>query len=149
MPTLHTRLGLYGGPTSVILGDAPPPLLAVAFALQCEGVPQQFPAAPQEQHLSGGNTGFQLQVQVLDANGQPIDVSAATELELFVKWPGGQIQVVPASFVNNGSDGQVGAALGAGLGGGWGLYFVSAVVMFSNQVLRTQSARLWYGWVCQ
>ncbi|MDD5301484.1 MAG: hypothetical protein PHS14_00130 [Elusimicrobia bacterium] len=149
MPTPQTRLGLYGGPTSIFLGAAPPPVLTVAFALQCAGLPQQFPDAPQERHLDGGNVGFQLQVQVLDADGNVLNLAAATGVELLLTWPGGERQVVPAAFVTNGTDGQVGAALGNGLGGGWGLYWVRARATFSNQVLETQGGRLWYGWVCQ
>jgi hypothetical protein len=144
MPTPQTKLGLYGGPAGVMSGSAPPPILSVAFALQCEGVPQQFPAPPQEQRVSLGNEGFALQVQVLDQNGEPINISAASSLELVIIWPGGQPQVVPAAFVTNGTDGQVGAALGSGLGGGWGLYYVKARVALSNQVLQTQAGRLWY-----
>lgn len=144
------RLGAYGQPLYPLVGAPPPaPLLSVAFALQCEGLPQQFPAVPQEQHLSGGNAGFELQVQVLDADGNPINVAGATALELLVKWPGGEIQVVPASFVTNGTDGQVGAPLEAGLAGGWGLYWVRARVTFPNQVLETLGGRLWSGWAVQ
>jgi hypothetical protein len=151
MPIPQTRLGLYGGPATALPGAAaaPVPILAVAFAMQCDGIPQQFPAAPQERHLSSENTGFGLSVQMLDGNGNPIDVSGAEELELLVKWPGGQVQVVPASFVSNGTDGQIGAALPGGLGGGWGLYWISARAVFPNQVLRTQAGRLWYGWSTQ
>lgn len=149
MPLPQTKLGTYGAVATALVGGAPPPLLTVAFALQCEGLPQQFPAVPQEQHLSAGNVGFQLQVQVLDEDGAAINLAAATALELLVKWPGGAQQVVPAAFVTNGTDGRVGAALGAGLGGGWGLYWVSARVAFANQVLRTQAGRLWYGWAVQ
>lgn len=144
------RLGAYGQPLYPLVG-APPaaPLLTVAFALPAEGVPQQFPAPPQEQRLSGGNTGFQLQVQVLDQNGQPVNLAAATGLALTLRWPGGQEQVVPAQLVTNGTDGLVGAALPGGLGGGWGLYWVGAVASFPNQVVRAGGGRLWYGWLCQ
>jgi hypothetical protein len=144
MPIPQTKAGLYGGPAGIITGSAPPPILSVAFALQCEGVPQQFPAEPQQQRISLGNEGFSLSVQVLDQDGNPINIAAASALSLVVVWPGGQIQVIPAAFVTNGTDGQVGATLGSGLSGGWGLYYVSARVTLANQILQTQSGRLWY-----
>ena len=147
---MTTRLGLYGGPTTTMVGGAaPPPLLSVAFALQCEGIPQQFPAPPQEQNISAGNLGFALSVQVLDGNGNPVNVASATGLSLVVVWPGGQVQIVPAAFVSNGTDGLVGTTLGSGLGGGCGLYWVSAVVALPNQTLRTQAGRLWLGRMAQ
>ncbi len=127
------------------LAAALPPLLTVAYALQCEGLPQQFPAPPQSQNLGRGNSGFALVVQVLDGDGGAIDVSAATGLELLLVWPGGQVQVVPASFYSNGTDGKVAAALAEGLGGGWGLYLAGARVTLANQVLETYYGRLWYG----
>jgi hypothetical protein len=144
------RLGSYGQPLYPLVG-APPvaPLLTAAFSLMCEGVPQQFPAPSQEQRLSGGNTGFALQVQMLDQNGNPLNIAAATGLELMVTWPGGQIQVIPAELVTNGTDGLIGAAIPGGLGGGYGLYWISAIASFPNQILRASGGRLWYGWLCQ
>jgi hypothetical protein len=144
MPIPQTKAGLYGGPAGIITGSAPPPILSVSFALQAEGVPQQFNGTPQSQNLKSGNAGFQLSVQVLDQNGIPINIASASAMELILIWPGGQRQVIPSDFVSNGTDGQVGVSLGGGLGGGWGLYFVSARVEFSNQIIQTRSGQLWY-----
>ena len=83
------------------------------------------------------------------AVGLPLNIAAATGLELTLKWPGGQEQVVPAQFASNGTDGNIGAALPGGLGGGWGLYWVGARAIFPNQVLRAGGGRLWFGWICQ
>ena len=127
-----------------MFGATSSPILSVSFALQCEGVPQQFSAPPQEQVLGLGNEGFELSVQVVDQDGQPVNVAAASTMELVVTWPGGQVQVVPAAFTTNGTDGRVGAAMAAGLGGGWGLYWVTARVVVAGQVLATRAGRLWY-----
>ena len=144
MPIPQTKAGLYGGPAGIVAGIAPPPILTVSFALQCEGCPQQFPAPPQEQRISLGNEGFELSVQVMDQNGDPINISAASEMYMVIVWPGGQPQIVPADFVTNGTDGQVGTSMAGGLSGGWGLYYVSARVIMANQVLQTQAGRIWY-----
>lgn len=140
----QSRMGLYGAPVGIIPPAVPPPVLTVSYELQCEGVPQQFPAVPQEQTLGIGNQGFGLAVTMLDAEGDPIDISNAVQVQLMLVWPGGQPQVIPAAFGSNGTDGVVAATVSAGLGGGYGLYHIYAFAVLRGQVLRTQAGRLWY-----
>ncbi len=150
MPQIYTRLGTYGTASVPLPGNASPaPLLSAAFALQAEGVPQQFPDVPQVQHIASGNAGFALSVQMLDGNGNPLDISAASAVSLVVTWPGGQVQAIPAAFATNGTDGIVAAPIIGGLGGGWGLYWVSAVAVIQNQTIQTQGGQLWIGWLIQ
>jgi hypothetical protein len=145
MAIQQTALGLSGVTRTAAPAGPPPPVLTVSYALQCEGVPQQFPAPPQEQNLAVGNLGFQVAVAMLDAEGNPLNLTGASQVELLIVWPGGQPQVVPAAFLTNGTDGAVAATLPVGFGGGWGLYHVYAFAVVRGQVLRTQAGRLWYG----
>lgn len=142
MPQAQTTLGSYGAPATFRALQGLAPIARADFALQVEGLPQQFPAPPQAQEVALGNAGFQIVVQMLDGDGNPIDVSAAQQLEILLVWPDGSAQSIPAKPLTNGTDGSIAATPGAL--SQWGLYYVFGVAQFANQTLQTLAGQLWY-----
>ena len=102
-----TLLAPWGGPTATS-PDTEIPVSSMNFALSLGGpVSAGFtPVVPVQQcQLFVQGTG--VVVQVLDNNGNPINIRTATTLEILVTRPNGVQVAVPAAFYTNGLDGQM------------------------------------------
>lgn len=60
-----------------------------------------------------GDTGIRLRATIKE-NGSTLDISAATALEMRLRGPDGAIETLTASFVTDGTNGQVEAQTGSG-----------------------------------
>jgi hypothetical protein len=145
---MGSRLGLLGGPTTArSSAAAPAPVVSLAFVLQVAGVPQVFSDSPQAEdsnRIAVGNQGFQIVVRIVDANGNPVDVSASLVQTIVVVWPNGALNAMPAQFLTNGTDGRIAVLVPDGLPP-YGLYGVRGFCKFSNQIVTTRDGRLWVG----
>jgi hypothetical protein len=89
------------GPGVIPVGG---PISTLAFTLPLAGpVPSLLQGAPQACQDSTPNV--QLAVTVVDQDGNPVDLSAATSLQLWVQAPDGTPVPLPAAFGSNGLDG--------------------------------------------
>ena len=105
-----TACGLFMVPA------APPPLLrqrpatVAAFALSVaqtilqEGTEKMDFTQP-DQTCQLGDAGVVLAVQIVDADGNPVDIGAGTGLVVKIGMPDGSTKDFPATFLTNGSDG--------------------------------------------
>lgn len=143
MLTPLTTLGTYGGPA-----PAPPegvvpvtgPVTILAFTLPIAGpVPNIIlPPAPQSCQNSCPNVA--LQVLVVDQDAQPVDLSTATNLQLWLLDPAGIATPVPAAFVSNGMDGLIQFITSAEDLPERGLWQVQAQMSFGANLIATRWA---------
>lgn len=116
------------------------PLVVLAFTLQLGGpVANEIqPPAPQSCQNSCPNVA--LQVQVVDQNGNPVDVSTANALEFFLLAPDGVPQQVAASLLSNGLDGMLQYVTTDEDLEVVGVWQIQAQLTFGSEVLRTRWA---------
>ena len=96
-------LGTWGGPSGAWRF---PIVIPLQFGLQVAGVFQgTFVSTGNFCQIA--NAGIQLIVQFLDANGDPLDISGATSLQIAIQQPDGSQVLKPAAYVTNGIDGQI------------------------------------------
>ena len=96
-------LGSWGGPSRAWTY---PLVIPLQFALQVAGV-FQGTFVSTGNFCQVANAGIQLVVQFLDANGDPLDISGATSLQIAIQQPDGTQVLTAASYVSNGIDGQL------------------------------------------
>ena len=78
--------------------------------------------------------GFAFEAQILDAAGAPVDISAATTLELRLELPDASVVHKTAGFTTDGTDGKVRYVVQSGdldMGGSWRRQFLVAGPTFS------------------
>lgn len=116
------------------------PLVTLAFTLPLAGpVPSDLELdAPQSCQNSVPNVV--LQVTVVDQDEQPIDVSAATSLQFWLRAPDGSPRPVPAAFASNGLDGKIQYVTSAEDLPEAGRWSLQAQLTFQTQVLLTRWA---------
>lgn len=143
-----TTLGLFGGPVSAPGPGVVPvtgPLVTLAFALALAGpVPNTF-EPPVPQSCQNASDNVQLQVLVVDQDGQAIDLSAATGLTFWLLAPDGTPRPVPAAFASNGLDGLLAYVAAASDLVEVGEWRIQAQVAFGLRTLRTRWGRFWVG----
>jgi hypothetical protein len=102
-----TTLAAWGGPIASD-PDTELPVTTMNFALSLAGPvsPNFSPVLPVQQ-CQDYVQGTGVVVQVLDNNGDPINLRSATLLEILLVKPSGTRIVAPATFFTNGLDGQM------------------------------------------
>ena len=96
-------LGSWGGPAGAWRF---PIVIPLQFGLQVAGVFQgTFVSTGNFCQIE--NAGIQLVVQFLDENGDPLNISGATSLQIAIQQPDGTQVLKAASYVTNGIDGQL------------------------------------------
>lgn len=136
--TTLTANGLPGsyppaGPAAVV-----GPVTTLAFVLPLAGPPANIIQPPAPQSCQNSVPNVALQVLVVDQDGQPVDLSTASALQLWLLAPN-QVKVpIPAALVSNGLDGLLAAVTDADTlpqAGTWGL---QAQLQFSIAFLETR-----------
>lgn len=104
---MTTTLGLWGGPVADD-SDTEVPVTLMNFVLSLAGPvsPNFAPVLPVQQ-CQDYVRGTGVVVQVVDNNGNPVNLRSATVLEILLVKPSGTRVVVPATFFTNGMDGQI------------------------------------------
>lgn len=102
-----TTLAAWGGPIASN-PDTEVPLTLMNFALSLAGPvsPNFLPVFPVQQ-CQDYVQGAGVVVQILDNDGNPVNLRSATLLEILLVKPSGTRVAVPATFFTNGLDGQM------------------------------------------
>lgn len=133
---MSTKLATYGVPGtvySVSIAAAPPVYLNLEA--QVIGPNQYFPPAPAYLPRASYNSGIiTIVLQVQDQFGVPISLIGSTNNLLTFELPDLSIQNIPASFLNNGSDGNLTCSLPTSE---FGYYSVYATCYFGAKSLTT------------
>lgn len=141
MLTPVTTLAPHGLP-----GNYPPegltpvigPVVTLAFILPIAGPPANIIQPPQPQTCQNSTPNVALQVQVVDQDGNSIDLSAATGLQLWLLAPDGTKIPVAAEFVSNGMDGLIEAVTDAATLPQVGTWGIQAQLQFGTTILETR-----------
>lgn len=126
-------LGTWGGPGGAWRF---PIVIPLQFALQVAGVFQGTFVETQN-FCQIENAGLQIILTVLDANGQPLDISGATDLVIALQAPDGTQTPFTAQYVTNGIDGQLFYVTTAADLEEAGLWYVQAQVTVGGAMLTT------------
>lgn len=113
-----------------------PIVIPVNFSLQVAGA-FQGTFVETNDFCQIANAGVQLVVTVLDANGQPLNISGATSLKIGLQAPDGTQALVTASYVTNGIDGKLYYVTTASDITEAGLWYVQAQFTIGGAVLTT------------
>ena len=138
-----TTLGLPG-----LLGSYPPPgvspvvgpLVTLDFILALSGPPPNIIQPPAPQSCQNSVPNVVLSVEVVDQDGNAVDISATTGLQLWLLAPDGTKVPVAAAFVSNGLDGLLEAVTDADTlpqAGTWG---IQAQLQYGTTLLETRWA---------
>lgn len=101
-----TTRGLYGGPFP--FQTAGVFMNAMLFQLSLPGpIAQDFVPPLPSQQCQATDQGVSIVVQVIDTNGNPVNMRVASPLRIIVVRPSGNIAEVPANLYTNGLDGQI------------------------------------------
>lgn len=142
-----TSLALPG-----LLGNYPPPgvvpvvgpVVTMAFTLPLAGpAPNVIQGPPQACQDSSDNV--ELEVQVVDQDGNPVDLSAATGLQFWLLAPDGTPRPLPAAFVSNGMDGLISYTTDAQDLPEAGLWSIQAMLTFGERTFTTRWGSFWAG----
>lgn len=101
-----TTLQLYGGPGRPIGKLYRRLVISLSFDLQVAG-PDSTDFSTAAQSCQDANAGIQIIARVLGTEGDPINISAASDLVLRFQKPDGTTVGKVASFLTNGMDGAV------------------------------------------
>lgn len=138
-----TTLGTYGGPTSwPPIGVSPVvgPVVTLDFVLALAGPPPNVIQPPVPQTCQNSVPNVALQAQIVDQDGDPIDLSSASLVQLWLLAPDQTKKPITAAFVSNGMDGLIEAITDAGTlpqAGTWGL---QAQLQFGVTILESRWA---------
>lgn len=146
MLTQITTLGTYGGPSSAPpVGPSPVlgPVVTLAFVLPIAGPVPNVIVPPVPQSCQNSSPNVSLEVLVVDQDGNPVDLSTAASLELWLLSPTGIPRTVPAVVVSNGLDGKLFYTVSAQDLPEAGLWSVQAQMTFGVQVIVTRWGTFW------
>lgn len=143
MLTVWTSPGPHGLPLAgEAEGFVPPagPVTILAFTLPLAGPPPNtiLPEAAQSCQRATPNVG--LQVELLDQDGAPVPLGAASSLQFWLRAPDGVFFPVPAALVSNGLDGLMQYVTKAGDLAQVGLWALQAQAVFGPNVLLSRWA---------
>lgn len=141
MLTPYTTLALPG-----LLGSFPPPgvnpvvgpLVVLDFVLALAGSPANIIQPPMPQSCQNSTPNVALQILVVDQDGDALDISAASALQIWLLAPNQTKIPITAAFVNNGMDGLIEAITDADTlpqAGTWG---IQAQLQFGNTLLESR-----------
>lgn len=135
-----TTLGTYGpspypGPGLVLVVG---PIVDLAFVLPLAGPPPNVILPPMPQSCQNSVPNVALQVLVVDQDGNPVDISSATGLQLWLLAPDQTKVPVPAALVNNGLDGLLEAVTDADTLPQAGMWGIQAQLQFGTTILETR-----------
>ncbi len=142
LATITTR-GRYGCPVhSPGPGVLPVvgPVVTLAFILPLAGPVPNVIQPPVPQSCQNAAPNVALQVQVVDQDGNPVDLSSALLLTLWLLAPGGAAVPVTAALVSNGRDGKLQYITNSGDLPQAGLWGVQAALNYGGNLLTTRWA---------
>lgn len=105
-----TTLATSGGPgPSPAEGLAPPfgPLVTLSFTLPIAGPVPNIIQPPAPQSCQNSSPNVVLQAEIVDQDGEAVDLSEATGLQFWLLAPDGSSRPIPAAFTSNGMDGLI------------------------------------------
>lgn len=114
------------------------PIVSLAFTLPLAGAPPNIIQPPVPQTCQQSTPNVALQVLVVDQDGAPVDLSAASALQLWLLAPDGTQRPIPAALVTNGLDGLLQAITDADTlpqAGTWG---IQAQLQYGVSLLETR-----------
>ncbi len=138
-----TSLSSFGAPCGApALGITPVvgPVVTLAFTLPIAGPVPNVIQAPVPQSCQNSMPNVQLEVEVVDQDGNAVDISSAIGLQLWLLAPDGSPRPVPAAFVSNGMDGLLEYTTSAEDLTEAGLWGLQAQLTFGAQILTTRWA---------
>jgi hypothetical protein len=105
----YTALKPFGGPGSSYRFPAPPLYLTLALTLPVQSAGLQSPGDPlTAPSLQMASVGIKMNLTVVDANGNPVNLAGATGLFIRLGYPDGvTTRTLPARLLTNGQDGIV------------------------------------------
>lgn len=129
-----TRLGQWGGPGASYRF---PIVIPINMQLQVAG-PQPVAFVDTLQFCQIANAGIQVIVQLLDQNGNPLNISGATALIIAFQQPDGTQFTRTAQYVSTGIDGQIYYVTTAADITEAGLWYAQAQITVGGATLTTQ-----------
>ena len=140
-----SSLQLYGGPGGLSAIVLPQPwLVPLEFHLPLIGPRQpDFDDPRRAPSLQLNDAGIQLIIQVLDAQGQPVDISRATAKTLKLLYPDGTTADFSAAFFADGTDGRVVYITTSSDLPQVGLCFLQAKITMGNAPKATLWGQFW------
>ncbi len=136
--TTLASTGLPGSYPPVGLTPVVGPVVSLEFVLDLAGPPPNVIQPPAPQSCQNSTPNVALTVLVVDQDGNAVDLSAATGLQLWLLAPDQTKVLVAAAFVSNGMDGLIQAVTDSDTlpqAGTWGL---QAQLQFGTTVLETR-----------
>lgn len=94
-------------------------------------------------HCQVGDTGIVLIVVIVDHYDEPINISTATSMKIKLQLPDGTTVDKTATFVTNGSDGQIQYVTQTGDLAEQGLYLVQGEVVLPGVEVSSKRGKLW------
>jgi hypothetical protein len=79
----------------------------LSFVLPIAGPVPNVIEPPVPQSCQNACPNVSLEVELVDQDGEPIDLSEASELQFWLRAPDGSFRPVPAAFSSNGIDGLI------------------------------------------
>lgn len=115
-------------------------MIPLTFNLQLAGTPGNlgFSSQAASQFCQQGDVGIQFVVYVLDQNGDPVNLSAATNLQINLQVPDGTVEYLTASLLTNGMDGGITFTTIAGTLAEAGTWAIQAAFQLSGSTFNTQ-----------